>query len=166
VDVGVEAGVKSWFVTAKVTSKMSYQRKKATSEKEERTFDMHVRVEAKNEDMPAGTERLLTILENSIEESKKGGTFVKRIFTIKKVDKANAKSLTVDATDEDLDKLSALKFKACEKTSKDEMPIEIKSVDKTAKTIIVDQDIADTEVGKTKEIKDYRVLPEIAEQKK
>jgi hypothetical protein len=29
---------------------------------------MHVRVEAGNQDMPAGTERILTLLENSIQE--------------------------------------------------------------------------------------------------
>lgn len=67
-EVTASAGGRFWFVSAKVTSKTAYQKKSATSEKEERTYDMHVRVEAKNEDMPAGTERLLTILENSITE--------------------------------------------------------------------------------------------------
>ncbi|TFG46564.1 MAG: DUF2589 domain-containing protein [Candidatus Brocadiia bacterium] len=70
-EVDASAGGSYWFVSAKVTSKTAYQKKSSSSEKEERTFDMHVRVEAKNEDMPAGTERLLTILENSIEEKKK-----------------------------------------------------------------------------------------------
>lgn len=69
-DQQVEASARGryWFVSARVTSKTAYQKKSATAEREERTFDMHVRVEAKNEDMPAGTERLLTMLENSIEE--------------------------------------------------------------------------------------------------
>ena len=57
-----------WFVAAKVSSKTSYQRTSAFTDKEERTFDMHVRIEARNQDMPAGTERILTILENSIHE--------------------------------------------------------------------------------------------------
>jgi len=70
-EVDASASGRYWFVSAKVTSKTAYQKKSATSEKEERTFDMKVRVEAKNEDMPAGTERLLTILENSIEEKQK-----------------------------------------------------------------------------------------------
>lgn len=52
----------------KVQSKTAYQKKSATSDREERTFDMHVRVEAKNQDMPAGTERILTLLENSIQQ--------------------------------------------------------------------------------------------------
>lgn len=69
--VDASASGRYWFVSAKVTSKTAYQKKSATAEKEERTYDMHVRVEAKNEDMPAGTERLLTILENSIEEKQK-----------------------------------------------------------------------------------------------
>ncbi len=61
-----------WFVTAKLNTKVSYQKTNASSNKEERTFDMHVHVEAQNEEMPAGTERLLSLLEQSIQE-KKGG---------------------------------------------------------------------------------------------
>ena len=63
------AGRDWWFVSAKVQSKTSYQRNTAASGREERTFDMHVRVKARNQDMPAGTERLLTILEGSISEN-------------------------------------------------------------------------------------------------
>ncbi len=66
--VDASAGGGFWFASAKVTSKTSYQRTTASSDKEERTFDMHVRVEAANQDMPAGTERILTLLENSIQE--------------------------------------------------------------------------------------------------
>ncbi|MGV8174568.1 MAG: DUF2589 domain-containing protein [Methanothrix sp.] len=65
-----EGEAHSWFMSANLKSKTSYQRKSGTSEKEERTFDMHVRVRAKNQDIPAGTERLLTILESSIAERK------------------------------------------------------------------------------------------------
>ncbi|MGV8174567.1 MAG: DUF2589 domain-containing protein [Methanothrix sp.] len=57
-----------WYVTAKLQSKSSYQRKTSASDREERTFDMHVRVLASNQDVPAGTERLLTILEDAISE--------------------------------------------------------------------------------------------------
>lgn len=63
-------GAKFWFVSASVNGKTSTQKKTATSEKEERSFDMHVRVEAKNQDVPAGTDRLLTILEEAMGESK------------------------------------------------------------------------------------------------
>ena len=69
-ELSVDGEFKYWFASAKIQSKTSYQKKTASSEKEERTFDMHVKVEAKNQDMPAGTERLLTILENSIFEKK------------------------------------------------------------------------------------------------
>lgn len=40
----------------------------ASAEREDNTFDFHVRIEAKSQDMPSGIERLLTILENSIFE--------------------------------------------------------------------------------------------------
>jgi hypothetical protein len=66
--VEASAGGRCWFVSAKVTSKTAYQKKSATSDREERTFDMHVLVEAGNQDMPAGTERIFTLLENSITE--------------------------------------------------------------------------------------------------
>ena len=67
-EVSASAGGRYWFVSASVTSKTAYQKKAATTDREERTFDMHVSVEAGNQDMPAGTERILTLLENSITE--------------------------------------------------------------------------------------------------
>jgi Protein of unknown function (DUF2589). len=66
--VNASAGGSWWFASARVQSKTSYQRSTSTTDKEERTFDMHVKVEARNVDMPAGTERILTILENAIQE--------------------------------------------------------------------------------------------------
>ncbi|MCW8875511.1 MAG: DUF2589 domain-containing protein [Kangiellaceae bacterium] len=72
----VDASVsgKYWFVQASVKSKTSYQRQASSSNKEQRTYDMNVSVKARNADMPAGTERLLTILENCIDEKQEGGT--------------------------------------------------------------------------------------------
>lgn len=67
-EVTASAGGRYWFVSASVKSKTAYQKKSATTEREERTFDMHVLVEAGNQDMPAGTERIFTLLENSITE--------------------------------------------------------------------------------------------------
>lgn len=58
-----------WFVSARVSSKTSYQKKSANSEKEERTFDMHVKVTASNTDMPSGTEKILNMLEESMHET-------------------------------------------------------------------------------------------------
>lgn len=91
------AGGRYWFVSAKVQSKTAYQKKSASSEKEERTFDMHVRVEAKNQDMPAGTERLLTILESSISE--KGGKIMSIGASVRAIDGQNPKLITVDCAD-------------------------------------------------------------------
>lgn len=91
-NVDASAGGRYWFVSAKVQSKTAYQKKSASSEKEERTFDMHVRVEAKNQDMPAGTERLLTILENSISE--RAGSIVICLL-VKLVDGTNNKKITI-----------------------------------------------------------------------
>lgn len=68
------AGGSWWFARAAITSKTSYQRTSASSDKEERTFDMRVYVKARGTDMPSGTERLLTILENVITERKGGST--------------------------------------------------------------------------------------------
>jgi hypothetical protein len=67
-EVKASAGGSWWFAKASLDTKTSYQRTTSSSDKEERTFDMHVRVEAKNIDMPAGTERIMTLLENSISE--------------------------------------------------------------------------------------------------
>ena len=69
-ETNLEAKSGWWFVTAKLNSKVAYQKTNANSNKEERTFDMHIHVEAQNEELPAGTERLLSILEQSINEKK------------------------------------------------------------------------------------------------
>lgn len=65
-----EGEASSWYMSANLKSKTTYQRTSGESDEEQRTFDMHVRVKARNQDMPAGTERLLTILESSIGEKK------------------------------------------------------------------------------------------------
>lgn len=66
--VDASAGGNWWFASARLQSKTAYQKKSSTSDREERTFDMRVRVEARNADMPTGTERILTLLENVIQE--------------------------------------------------------------------------------------------------
>lgn len=86
-----------WFASAKLESKTSYQRKSSTSDKEERTFDMHVKVEAKNQDMPAGTERLLTILENSIAEKKSSTPGNSKIKA--KIKSFAGNNITINCTD-------------------------------------------------------------------
>jgi hypothetical protein len=84
--VDASAGGRFWFISAKVTSKTSYQRKSAHTDKEERTFDMHVRVEAQNQDMPAGTERILTLLENSITERTEHKLLTVGAHVLKRID--------------------------------------------------------------------------------
>jgi hypothetical protein len=74
-DIDAEVGGNYWFVRASMKSKTSYQRTSSSSDREERTFDMRVYVRARNADMPAGTERLLNILENAIDE-RNGSTSV------------------------------------------------------------------------------------------
>jgi hypothetical protein len=96
-EVKASAGGSWWFAKASLDTKTSYQKKSSNSDKEERTFDMHVRVEAKNVDMPAGTERIMTLLENSIAEktSHKLSTVA---LVVKKVDSTGL-VLDVDGKD-------------------------------------------------------------------
>lgn len=54
--------------SAKLNASYSYQRSTSASSKIERTYSMAVHVRAVQDELPAGTERLLGILENSIEE--------------------------------------------------------------------------------------------------
>lgn len=137
----VEAGGKLWFITAKVQSKTAYQKKSATSEREERTFDMHVRVEAKNQDMPSGTERILTLLENSIGEKKGPRVAILRIL------KKETKKLTVE-TDKDLDTLNGLTFSAIG-TNNEADEFKIEAVDKDLNTITLNAEINNSYLHKS-----------------
>jgi len=144
-EVDASIGGRYWFVSAKVTSKTAYQKKSATSEREERTFDMHVRVEAKNQDMPAGTERLLTILENSIAE--RSGPPVLR-FTVSSISGTSAVINTDQPDDLDMDRLKDPKtFKALPKDQKKPAEITITAVDKATRTLTVDQALDDKVKG-------------------
>ncbi|MBN1404386.1 MAG: DUF2589 domain-containing protein [Opitutales bacterium] len=92
-----------WFVSAKLQSKVSYQKSSSATDKEERTYDMRVKVEAENADMPSGTERILTILEQSITE-RKGKTFKGSIV----IATGKGKTLTLSANPDNLD-ITAIK---------------------------------------------------------
>jgi hypothetical protein len=96
--VDASAGGRWWFVSARVTSKTAYQKTMSSRDKEERTFDMHVRIEASNQDMPAGTERILTLLENSISE-KTSHKLISVGAVVTGVDPNDPKKLTVDSAD-------------------------------------------------------------------
>lgn len=54
--------------SAKLKTSFSYKRSTTSGNKTERTYSMNVHVRAVQDEMPAGTERLLNILENSIWE--------------------------------------------------------------------------------------------------
>ncbi|MEO5373291.1 MAG: DUF2589 domain-containing protein [Alphaproteobacteria bacterium] len=95
--VDASAGGGWWFASARVSSKTSYQKKSSYSDKEERTFDMHVRVEARNVDMPTGTERILTLLENTIQE-RSHNKLLSVGLSVKSVD-VPTKKLTVEGAD-------------------------------------------------------------------
>lgn len=91
--VDASIGGRYWFVSAKVNSKTSYQKQTSTSEKAERTFDMRVSVTAGNQEMPAGTERILTLLEEVITE-KEGEVFTVAA-TVEKVDESDSTTVIV-----------------------------------------------------------------------
>jgi len=57
------------FGSAQLKTNFSYQRTNNEGSKVERTYTMGVHVRAVQDEMPAGTERLLGILENSIQEA-------------------------------------------------------------------------------------------------
>ena len=86
-----------WFVSAKVNTKTSYQKQSSSSEREERTFDMHVRVNVTNADMPGGTERIINMLEESIGET--AGSLISIPVTVSSVDANAATNLTISSTD-------------------------------------------------------------------
>jgi hypothetical protein len=65
-DVDVEGNY--WFKSAKIKSKTSYQKTASNSDKKERSFDMHVKVNVSNTDMPIGSEKILNMLEDNKHE--------------------------------------------------------------------------------------------------
>jgi hypothetical protein len=70
-DLNASLGVKAGWGPVSAELKVSYSYKKSTSatEKTERTYSMAIHVRAVQDELPAGTERLLSILENSIKET-------------------------------------------------------------------------------------------------
>ncbi|MFW8632012.1 DUF2589 domain-containing protein [Vibrio natriegens] len=57
-----------WFASAKLKANFSYQKSTSSSSKISRTYSLSVNVRAVQDELPAGTERLLGILENTITE--------------------------------------------------------------------------------------------------
>jgi hypothetical protein len=59
-----ELSLKFWKVNFKASA--SYKRSTSTTSNIEKTYNLGVKVRAVNDDLPAGLDRILTILENSI----------------------------------------------------------------------------------------------------
>ena len=71
-DLKAALGVKGGWGPVSANLKVSYAHKKSnsSSSKTERTYSMAVHVRAVQDELPAGTERLLSILESNIQETK------------------------------------------------------------------------------------------------
>jgi hypothetical protein len=70
IDVGVslDASYNALFVKASLKASFSYKQSKETNSQTDRTYSMRILVKAANQELPAGTERLLGILESAIKE--------------------------------------------------------------------------------------------------
>jgi hypothetical protein len=66
--LGFDASVSLKFKPVELKTSFSYKRSTSSSDKVERTYSLQVHVRAVQDEMPAGMERLLGILENSISE--------------------------------------------------------------------------------------------------
>jgi len=70
-DLSAKLSVKQGWGTgsAKLTASYSYKKSTSSSSKIERTYSLQVHVRAVQDELPAGTEKLLGILENAIQET-------------------------------------------------------------------------------------------------
>jgi hypothetical protein len=69
-ELNASLGVKAGWGPVSAELKCSYSNKKSTSstDKTERTYSMAIHVEAQQDELPAGMEKLLGVLENNIKE--------------------------------------------------------------------------------------------------
>jgi hypothetical protein len=58
--------------SASLKANFSYKKSSAQGSNIERTYSMNIHVRAVQDELPAGTERLISILENSVKETPKG----------------------------------------------------------------------------------------------
>ncbi|MEE9385270.1 MAG: DUF2589 domain-containing protein [Nannocystaceae bacterium] len=68
VNANVSASYKTFFAKAKLSVSTAYKRSTESGNEVDRQYSMRVLIQASNADLPAGTERILSILENTIEE--------------------------------------------------------------------------------------------------
>lgn len=66
--LGIDSSVSLKFKPIELKTSFSYKRSTSSSDKIERTYSLQIHVRAVQDEMPAGMERLLGILENSISE--------------------------------------------------------------------------------------------------
>ena len=93
-ELGGELGGEAWGMRASIRAKAAHQRQSSEASKEQRSFDMRVRVTVGNTALPPGTEHLLGVLENAIEE--RGGEVLMITGAIEEVD-VEARRLTVQS---------------------------------------------------------------------
>lgn len=67
VDSQLDAKVGTWFWSAKLKVSTSYQKTSSQGDKIDRTYSLQVNVRAVQDEMPAGMERILGILEDAIK---------------------------------------------------------------------------------------------------
>lgn len=67
VDAEFEGRAKTWFYSARLKVNTSYQKSTQTGSKVDRTYSLQVKVRATQDEMPAGMERILGILEDAIK---------------------------------------------------------------------------------------------------
>ncbi len=93
-ELGAELGGDMWAMRASIQAKAAHQKQSSSTEREQRSFDMRVLVKVGNTDMPPGTEYLLSMLENAIEE--RGGAIRSVNGSIEATDPGR-KQITVSA---------------------------------------------------------------------
>lgn len=73
-DASAEASIYYWIGSASLKVSTSYQSKTRSGQETQRTYSMKVHIKAVQDEMPAGTEKLLGILENAISSQPVGAT--------------------------------------------------------------------------------------------
>lgn len=144
----VKAGF--WFARAKVSTQTSYQQNTSETGKVERSYDMNVKVKVRNADMPRGTERILDILQEVIEEVPV--TPVKAISgVVSAIDDKNKKQLTLSTVDK-MNVDWVLKINDTEVGK-------IKNVDPINKLVTLDKDVEKIKIGYQFEARANGVAP-------
>ncbi|MDX8378102.1 MAG: DUF2589 domain-containing protein, partial [Mariprofundales bacterium] len=128
VDAGV--GYAWWRVKASFKAQTSYKKATESSSNVEKTYSMKIMVRAKQADMPAGTERILSILENVMSETQVQPTALGTGITVSTAVTDGSSNVVLSADPDEKAKFIKI-AKAVPELA------EIKLVDVTAKTVTV-----------------------------